>query len=244
MKPLRRLALGLAAALALAASSLAQTVAYPAAGETYTQDFNTLLYGANARSPWTNGVTLPGWHAVNHLGEPFTLYQRRNGELAATGHLIAMGPNQTDLALGFQPHSNQVQRLGLALANTTGLTLQTASLAFRLEFWRQALRDAPLRITVEFQIFEAGRGDLAAEGGWTALENYLAPHNTAPADVRAEPLDGNALDNSIQIPRLEIAKLAWAPNQELWLRWTFGGPGPRRHMVGLDDVAFTALPVR
>lgn len=231
----------LAALLGATSSSVARTVNYATPGSLYTQNFDTLTYGSSGSERWQNGETIPGWHAINPGDEAFTEYFKRNGGISAAGHLIAMGADASDLALGFQPNSNQVHRLGLGLLNTSGVALDSLELQFRLENWRRAHRDAALNISLEFQVFPRGTGDLAAAAGWTPLYQSAAPQPTpGTGGVR---LDGNALDNVITSGKLAVPDIGWHHDHELWLRWSFGGPGSQRHMIGLDDVTLSASPI-
>ncbi|QYM77803.1 immunoglobulin domain-containing protein [Horticoccus luteus] len=144
---------------------------YSLGGTAYTQNFDTLP--SSGTFAWVNDSTLPGWHAV-----PTT------GSLNATGVTNDGSSNLADLTLGSIGTAGNADRalayhtrlntaptyLGLAFTNQSGRVLDSFTLTYTPEQWRENTTGRDMTFTVEYRI-GATSTDLNATSGWTTLSD-------------------------------------------------------------------------
>ena len=188
MRGLLVISLGLTAASSFAAAL------YTTNGNWISEDFNGLPTAnqSTVLNNWVDDVTLPGWYRkldTDGTGAPdVPLRFRVDDGTGSGGSLCSYGTyGSTDRALGGVPSSNiPILRFGMQLVNGTGDTLDSFSLSFVGEQWRQGNTGAQ---TLQFSY---GLGNSALDAGVYTAFNQL--DFTAPqmATANGSGLDCNA----------------------------------------------------
>lgn len=239
-------------ALGLIAGAQAQ-VAH--SGGTYTQNFDTLLSAGTANA-WTDNTTIAGWYMrrmddVN--GELADQYNAGTGS-SNSGAVYSFGTG-ADRALGaVGSGSVEHSAFGLRLTNTSGSTINSFSISFTGEQWRDG---GNLSAALQSQLFsyKVGGTTIGADtqvGGGAA--NYVADPTfttfsaldfTSP--VAAASSTGVALDGNLAANRTAISStvtgITWAAGTDLWVRWVDINNVGNDHGLAIDDFSLTANPV-
>ena len=236
-----------AAGLFLSTALHAAPIDYLALSSTYSQNFDTLTNSATVS--WTNGTTIPGWHANSFASSVFTTPASlvvTNGTAAIQNtNVYSIGTTSaTDRAFGGQStnSSGSIRHYALQLVNNTGFTLTEFNLAYTGEQWRLIVSDNNDRYDFSYQLFSAGTGTLDTSAGWINADalDFVAPRTTTTGSNTG--IDGNAAGNFATVSGT-VTGFSWAPGQELWLRWTDpNASNLQRAVLGIDDVSFTAIP--
>jgi hypothetical protein len=233
--------------LASVASGLSQVVTYDTAGSTYTQNFNTLVTSGSAA--WTNGSTVNGWYFATTTGSAPPDVFASSGSSSQQGPPLSLGTG-ADRAFGAQSPNlggsgTNALYYGVAIANSSGATLNAFSLSYTGEQWRVVQADGADTITLQYQIFDARTGSLTAASGWSNVSSlgFTSPRVGIPTGA----LDGNLAINQVAVAG-DVVGLTWNDGQELWLRWGDHNIRPtnsdpeQRQMLGIDDLNFQAVP--
>ncbi|MBL9202999.1 MAG: metallophosphoesterase [Opitutaceae bacterium] len=223
--------------LVLGAPALAQ-VPYTGAG--YVQDFDGLTSGGNntAGHRWIDNSNLPGWHTDRRT---YTVTSGTFGGSAAAFDdteatrnvgLFSFGASSAaDRALGFRAAPGAPVRAAVRLVNRTGRTLTRFSFAFTGEQWLRSSATIAHTLTVDYQL---GAAALDA-GEWTAVP--AATFTSPIIATGAASLNGNAAFNR-STRAATVADIAWAPGEELWIRFSdLDEAGPEQGLA-IDDFAF------
>jgi len=197
-------------------------------GGTYTQDFDTLAVGPTGNTnPWTDDVTIVGWYALDGT-TPSTTYKAQNGN-DAHHYLTSAGANgSTDRALGAMSWSPQ-HTWGVRLTNATGGTLDSFTLTYAGEEWRdQGTGDVLFSYSTDATSLQSGT--------WTAESdlNFVPPHKSPPPYA----LDGNDPANRVVLTKTVEIPGGWANGTDLWLRWVMGPSNGA--LLAIDDLSFSA----
>ncbi|MCA9064098.1 MAG: hypothetical protein KDA96_13595 [Planctomycetaceae bacterium] len=203
------------------------SVVYGVPNSLYSQDFDTL---ANSGTPtWTNDSTIPGWYASR------TTYSTGFSGLGPTG-LHSMGSTgSTERALGSQGGSGGDVVYGVSFQNTTGGLLDTFSVSFVAEQWRNSGSTIKNTLVFKYRI-EAVPQFVTQTGSETSVPtlNFESLHNNF-----GTLLDGNAPANRQALAET-ISGITWNPGDYLWLQWSdVNDPGSDQGMA-IDDFSFTA----
>lgn len=241
----------LVAAIALAAAASAQanvTVSGPSF--TYSQSFDTL---ASSGSPnaWANDSTLAGWYLFNKDSVAITSY----GTTASNaGGFFAFGSN-TDRALGGtgsggtvfgSPAAGAVAGwIAVAFTNTSALTLDSFTLRFDGEQWRNGGATTPAVSVAQTMKLEYGFGaTMASVSSWIAPGGSFDFTSPVFGTTAAAPVDGNGPGLVTNLGG--TVATAWAPGSTLWVRWVEVNDVGNDHSLAIDNVSFsvtaTAVP--
>ncbi len=231
--------LTLFAFLALANSAARAQIPYTGAG--YVQDFATLAAAPKntAGQRWADNSTLPGWYAdrttytitAGTLGGSAAAFDD-TGVAANTG-LFSFGTSgAADRALGLRAAPGAPVRAGVRLVNRTGRTLTRFAFTFAGEQWFRSSAGVAHTLTVDYQLGAAG----LAAGTWTDIPaaSFTSPFTTAGA---AASLNGNTAANRA-VRTAAVSGIAWAPGQELWIRFSNSPAAGFGHGLAIDDFAF------
>jgi hypothetical protein len=263
-----KLTTALTAAMALASSHQSRaSITYSTAGSTYSQNFdslpNTPQNVSLGASPigWIDDTTAPGANQFSILG--WYLYHplvqaegganghqrlRIGAGTANTGAFMSWGASaSTDRALG-DLGSNTLNPvsgpggdiyIGLRLSNNTGQILDSFTLSYNGEQWRDGGATTPTAQTMSFT--------------WSTTATAISDPNTSftPASalsftspVFANTGSGAAVDGNgagkVAIGPVTVSGINWLPGTDLWLRWDDLNDVGNDHGLGIDDLSFSA----
>lgn len=214
---------------------------------TYSQNFDSLPSTGTAVS-WTNDSTLPGWSLFIQSGAaaPSILVADGSGN---TGSFNSFGTTgSTDRALGGtgsggayfgSPASAAVAGWwAVDIANNTGSTLDSFTLKFDGEQWRNGGNT-----TAQTTVLQYGFG-----ATFGAVSNWILPGGsfdfTGPiATATQGGLDGNAAANRTANLGGTISNLTWTNGSHLWVRWVENNDVGNDHGMGIDNFSFSAHSV-
>jgi len=212
---------------------------------TYTQDFDG-LDRTGTDIPWTNHSTIPGWYLFRQPapGTALTVYSADNGS-SVTGSFYSYGATgNSDRALGGlgsggtyfgSPDPGAVAGwIAFAAVNATGHTINSVTVRFNGEQWRNGGNTASQTMVLEY-----GFGsDFTNVSTWTAAGssfNWTSPVTGTTAGA----VDGNTTGRVNNVGGT-LSGLNWAPGTTLWFRWIErNDPGPD-HGLAIDDFSLTA----
>ena len=216
-------------------------------GVTYSQNFDTLITSGTDQ-PWTNNVTLPGWHLF-HQGLPsavaLTLYTASDGNVNP-GSVYSYGTGvSTERALGAIGSGSSYWGnagpgtvagwMAIALTNATVNTYDEFVVGYDGEQWRNAGKNP------HTMVLEYGFG-----ATFNAVASWIAPGGnfdfTSPVNLSGNSaVDGNVAGLTAGRGG-SITGLSWAPGQTLWVRYVERNDQGDDHGLGLDNFQFTAVP--
>lgn len=236
--------LGAAAVVGMAQAQ----VAYTSAGTIYSQNFDTLA-SSGTGIEWNNNSTLPGWFLYRQPapGTALATYDAATGT-STSGTFKSYGASgSTERALGGlgagstyfgSPASGAVAGwIAVAFNNTTGGTLNSFTVSFDGEQWRNSGN-----ASAHTMRFEYGFGD-----PFTSVVAWTAPGGTFDwaSTVTGSPagaLDGNST-GLVAGRGGSISGLSWAAGETLWLRWVEVNDTGDDHGLAIDNFSFSAAAV-
>ena len=151
---------------------------------------------------------------------PLTPWVPEGGTSSST--LYALGlTGDTERALGGAPSSTALGMLGMRLVNTSGGVFNNFQITFDLEQWSDR---GTARVSLSYQIFSPGGGNLSTLGGWIDLGAVDSPLLQGPGPTFATGIGnttGLAANN-----RYGLSSLNWQNGDELWFK-----PGLRSRAI-------------
>ena len=217
-----------------AAGATTATV-YSLVGTAYVQTFDTL---PTSSFTWANDTTLPGWFAVNYAGALNTSAAVSDGSSnLADLRLASVGTTaNTDRALAYHTRVNTAPTyIGLRFMNNSGRTLDTFTLSYTPEQWKEGTNARTVTFNVEYRV-GATSSELNATSGWTALPGLAATTLNGAAGATATL---TAADIPVTV----------APGETIWFRWITANTATTstssHDTLAIDNVsvAFTAAAV-
>jgi len=202
------------------------------------EDFNSLTSG-----DWNNGTTVTGWYAKTDATASIAGYEASTGT-STQGALYAFGIDGTnplsDRALGMVASNSFTGSsgsgkgyIGWRIRNNTGSTIESITVTWTGEQWRQQNNAAAHTLELDYQI-GALVTDLTA-GSWTTANSVFTSPITGASG--ATELDGNAAANRVVDIEAIISGVSIAPNQEIMLRWVDINDLYNDHALAIDDVS-------
>jgi autotransporter-associated beta strand protein len=225
------------AVAALASTSQAQ---FNLTTTNYTQNFNSL--GTNASTVWANNTTLPGWFALGALTNPVVIANQTGTGTSGTLANFSSTATNSDRSLGWV-FANSIgaagtyASIGFGLSNSTGLNLDSFSLAYTGREWRGYSNNTPV-LSFQYKIGGSFDNDPtnSLTGSWTDFSslNFVLPvtNNNVQLNGLLAP-NFTSLSNS-------VAGLSWGTGQVLWLRWRQQNLAGTDAQLALDDIVFGA----
>jgi hypothetical protein len=196
----------------------------------YSQSFDSLA-AAGSGNPWTDDGTIAGWYSTR------SSYNAGTGS-STTGSLYSFGSSgSSERALGSVASGGAAIHYGARFVNDTPATIDSISVAYTGEQWRNSGNLAQHRLEFSYQVGEAITS--LTTGAWTDAD---ALDFTGPiAGGTASALDGNtpahrtnlALELAVEIP----------PGQEIMLRWSDPDDTGSDHGLAIDDLEVSAAPL-
>jgi hypothetical protein len=230
----------------ISATPVQAVISLTGTAPTYSQDFDSLAT-SGASNSWTNDSTLPGWSLFRRPapGTALATYAAGNGSSTA-GAIYSFGTD-SDRALGGvgsggtywgSPASSAVAGwFAVALSNDTGSTIDSFTLDFDGEQWRQGGNTTPQTMALEY-----GFGaDFTSVSTWTAPGgnfDFTSPITTGPGT-----LDGNSEANRADNRGGLVSDLLWEPSNTLWVRWIENNDSGNDHGLAVDNFNFSATTV-
>ncbi|MDR1281461.1 MAG: PEP-CTERM sorting domain-containing protein [Opitutaceae bacterium] len=194
-----------------------------------TQDFNTLPAHASASGDnsgttsftFSNNSTLAGWYSSAGAGRASAGQQHNNGRIYSWGRdAYNSNPDAVDRALGIYSAEGfaSTAYLGLQLQNTSGATIDSVTLAFDVEQWRQGASATTWTFSY---LITASTGSQLTATGYTADARGDAASGVTGS---AKGLNGN-LDANKTAVSVTLTGLDWRAGEYLWFRWASDQPG-------------------
>jgi uncharacterized protein len=200
------------------------------ASGTYTQNFDELATSGTEHA-WTGGSTLPGWYSSR------TMYTTGTGS-STTGALYSFGAaSSTERALGsLASGGTGTIGFGVLLSNSSGLTLDSLTVSYVGEQWRNGANTTQQSLTFWYRIGTDLTGvSLTVDTGWTS---FSALDFTGPiAASSGVALDGNNPANRVALTSA-LSGVTLLSGQQLFLRWRDINDEGNDHGLAIDDFSF------
>lgn len=239
----------LAAAALLGALPAQALINVNAAAFTYSESFDSLTTNISTApaTAWANDSTLPGWSLFTGAGAAIATYAADNGG-SNTGFFRSFGATAAgERALGGtasggayfgSPAAGAVAGyIAVGLTNTSGLVLDSFTLRFDGEQWRNGGNT-----TAQTMVLQYGYGaSFAAVTTWSVPGgnfDWASPVATATAAA----VDGNVAGRVAN--RGGTVNTSWALGDTLWVRWIENNDLGNDHGLAIDNLSFsvTAVP--
>ena len=223
-----------AALLARAPLAAQAQISIATPSSTYAQSFDSLANTGTANA-WVNDLTLPGWSLFSSTGVAATTYRADAGTSNA-GAIYSYGSTgSTERALGSVASGTFAGNIVLALANNTGSVLNSFTIGYTGEQWRNGGNTAAQSLSVEYGF------------GATYVTTTFTPAGglgfTSPVvGATAAAVDGNAAGAVANLGGVVAAN--WAVGDTLWVRWVDLNDTGNDHGLAIDNLSFsvTAVP--
>jgi uncharacterized repeat protein (TIGR01451 family) len=244
------------------AGAMGQPISYT--GAPVSQNFDSLPNTGTTATPWTNGVTLPGWYAWRSA-RGSALGGRDNNtpwtETATVTPGTGSGISGALYSFGLDGNTNRTlgslgsnswgdNSYGVVLVNDTGASIPLLNISYVGRQWRNGGNTTAQRLVFEYKVAPApfDGGQMAAtpdnsppNGNWVAVPelDFVSPVATATGAA----LVGSDAANSVSLSRT-VTGLTWNPGDVLYIRWFDDNDTGNDHGLGIDDFQFnTAAPL-
>lgn len=223
---------------------------------TYSQNFDALVNAGTANA-WTDNTTITGWYMrrmddVN--GELADQYNAGDGTSNA-GAVYSFGAaGSTERALG-SVGSGSVEHsvYGVRLKNTSGAAINSITVAYTGEEWRDGGNTTPVSQALAFS-YSLNSTTVGADlqtgpgaAGYSADTNFTRVNsldfNGPVFGATATALDGNLAANQVAITGTITFATPWANGADLWIRWVDVNDAGNDLGLGIDNLTVTANTV-
>lgn len=221
-----------ASAALLSALSAQATVSVTSAAFTYSQSFDSLSNTGTANA-WLNDSTIAGWSLFNGV-TAITSYRASAGAVGDNaGAIYSYGAAATtDRALGSTASGTVANPIrAVAFTNTSGGALDTFTLRYDGEQWRNGGNATAQSLTVQY-----GFGGTFSTVTWVpagAGFSFTSPVATATAAA----VNGNVAGLTAGIGG--TVSTTWAAGDTLWIRWNDVNDTGNDHGLAIDNVSFS-----
>ena len=214
---------------------------------TYSESFDSLTSVTTPATNWVNDSTLAGWSLFISTGAAAPTYAADNGGsnagtfrsygVTASSERALGGAASGGAYFGSPVGGAVAGHIALGLTNTSGLVLDSFTLRFAGEQWRNGGNAAAQTMVLEY-----GFGStFAAVTPWTAPGggfNWTSPVATAAAAA----VDGNVA--GLVANNGGTVNTTWAVGDTLWVRWIENNDNGNDHGLAIDNLTFsvTAVP--
>ncbi len=204
------------------------TYTLPAANTPFSLTDTTLGSG-NAIGPG-----MDGWWSVGVAGNKLGAQDgdQTTGGLISFGALNSSGTNR---AIGLMGTSTTgITEIGMDLVNNSGATLNSLSIGYTGELWRQTTTVKTLNFG--YFVDTAGTANLLnAVTGATADSKLAVAFSTGSTNNSTTgPLNTSSLSDTISLAT------PWAPGTSLWLTWQISSAGSGGQGLAMDNLSFSA----
>ena len=225
----------LASATLLAAMSAQATVSVSSAAFTYGQSFDSLATSGTANA-WANDVTLSGWSLFNGA-TALTAYRAGTGtDNAGAAYSFGTGADRAFGTVASGTVANPT--LVLALTNNSAVALNSFTLRYDGEQWRNGGNTTAQKLTVQYGFGNSFAGVSNWITAGAAFDVNSVVNTATPAAVV-----GNVAGLSAN--RGGTVSTNWAAGSTLWVRWNDANDAGNDHGLGIDNLSFsvtTAVP--
>lgn len=198
------------------------------AGNTYTQDFNTL-----ANTGTSN--TLPvGWSFSESGTNSNTTYTAGTGSGAAGDTYSFGSPSSSDRSFGGLLSGSLIPTIGVSFTNNTGSFVSELTISFTGEQWRLGATGRVDRLDFQYST----NATSLTTGTWTNEDNldFIAPTTIGTTGA----LDGNTVANRTFMT-FTITGLAIGDGSVFWLKWNDFNATSSDDGLGIDDFSIYAM---
>ena len=214
----------------------------------YSETFDSLPNSGTAATGWTNDSTLPGWSLFKRPapGSPLASITPGTGSSNAGAIYSFGGSGEADRALGGvgsggtywgSPSTGTVAGwIAVALTNGTNSLIDSVTLAFDGEQWRDGGNTSAQTMVLEY-----GIGASFEAVAWTAPAgnfDFVSPIHSAAA-----ALDGNDPANRVAGLGGSLSGLPWGVGETLWVRWIENNDAGNDHGLAVDNISVTSAVV-
>lgn len=219
----------LAPAILLSALSAHAALSVGNAAYTYGQTFDSLATSGTANA-WVNDTTLAGWSLFNGA-TALTTYRASTGtDNAGAAYSFGVGAERALGSIASGSVANPT--LALAFTNTSGGVLDSFTLHYDGEQWRNGGNVAAQKLTVQYGFGSS----FASVSNWisagTAFDvNSLV--NTAASGA----VVGNTAGLSANLGG--TIATTWAAGDTLWVRWNDVNDSGNDHGLAIDNLSFS-----
>lgn len=221
----------LVAAVALAAAASAQaTVSVTSTAFNYSQSFDSLA--STGSTAFVNDTTLVGWSLFRVAGTSLAV-TAGTGSSNVGGFYSFGSAGSSERALGsIGSNSTDTLNYALALTNNSGVALNSFTLNFDGEQWRNGGVTAVHQLTVQYGFGATYAGVTTWTPAGASFDFSSVVNTTTAAAVngntagRVSGLGGTIATN-------------WAVGDTLWVRWTDINDTGGDHGLGIDNVSLT-----
>jgi hypothetical protein len=205
-------------------------------------------------------ISLPGWYLYHPIipaptGTPPAVEGGANGHQrfrvspggVNTGSFYSFGTTaSSDRALGDigsttiaqNPPGYQDIYIGLRLRNDTGQTLDSFTLSYDGEQWRDGGNATPVAQSMSF-MWSTTATAISDTNLLFTTESGLG-YSSPVFNTTAAAVDGNNAGR-VAVGPVTVTGLTWAPGTDLWLRWDdLQNPG-NDHGLAIDNINFSAV---
>jgi hypothetical protein len=183
---------------------------------------------------------MAGWYGLaDSVASTGTRFGATDGD-QTTGGQISFGlPNGTNRALGLLATSSTgYTAFGLKLLNGTTQTLNSISVQFTGEVWRQS--NLPKTLEFYYLVDPSATNNFSTNA--TAFIPALDVNFPAQsADVGGVAVDGTAAANQTNLAVTNLIITKWVPGAALWLVWEMASPAGKSQGLGIDNLTFSAV---
>ena len=216
------------------------------AGNSYSQDFNTLASQSSQGTNWTDNITIPGWYSSQSLGSLVVTNYRVSAGGANNGALYSFGTgSDADRALGSIGSGTPGNfACGVRIQNDTASFMTNFTVACTGEQWRNGGNVTAQKLSFFYTISSSAITTSDAVSNnfvWTPVT--ALDFTTPTTGATAASLDGNAAANRTVISAVTLPGVVVAPAQEIFLRWFDPNDSGNDHGVSIDDLTVTFGPV-
>ncbi len=201
-----------------------------------------------------NHISLPGWYLWHPLQPTGTeigsnghqRFREGNGQNTGSFWGFASAASASDKALGdigsntTAPDGGNLD-MGLRLVNNTGLTLDTFTLTYDGEEWRDGQSASAETLLFSYSL-STSVADWTNNASYTSVAalNFTSPV-FAGTSSSGTAVDGNSAGKVAGITAT-ITGISWAPGTELWLRWSDPQlAGNADDGLAIDNLSFSAI---
>ena len=218
---------------------------------TYSESFDSLTSVTTPATNWVNDSTLAGWSLFISTGAAAPTYAADNGGsnagtfrsygVTASSERALGGAASGGAYFGSPVGGAVAGHIALGLTNTSGLVLDSFTLRFAGEQWRDGGAAVPAAQTMTMQY---GFGaTFAAVSTWNTPGgsfNFVSPVFTNTGAGAA--VNGNTAGLVAALGG--TVATSWANGDTLWVRWIENNDNGNDHGLAIDNLTFsvTAIP--
>lgn len=218
---------------------------YSTQNTVYTQNFDGLpssgtftLVGKGPTAlsnPPINGVNLTGWQFLMASGSGTNA-----GFVVGTGSgtgssIYSYGlSNATDRTLGMLASSTGIYSIGIVLTNTTGITLNTATISFIAKQWRKGGSGNKNTWKCKYKT-----GSFNSIDQSNLVDEPMLNFSSVQTSTGTATLNGNLSENQTTI-NYTLQNIQWKNGEQLLIRWDDADEVGSDDAMGIDQFSFSA----